>query len=294
MSREDQSMGCSRAKRRRPFVDVTSSTQGGSSFDIIGPRFGECVAKSIQSSMSRESGLLGQIVSKIEIITAGVRHDQFVGGGWMRALGSTPDRVAVYREVVGRRLMSARKRAKFSLGALAREAAMSRAAVGRIEAGAASPNVEQLRRLTRALGTTTSQLFADTERAIVYLEGRRTLIVEAVGAAVPERGRLVQPPEVLLQAPRRLLQVAGPTLMREVEAALGLRPDPPRTPAEVLTAQCDDLGLPLPRTHAEHRRTKGAIAAGILDGRIKADELTVFGPSDPLMEDSAYLEVEDG
>ena len=198
-----------------------------------------------------------------------------------------PDRVAVYREAVGRLLMGRRKRQGLTIGQLGKAAGMSRAAVGRIEAGDASPNVEQLRRLAGALQATPAVVYGELDRAIAYLEGRGTLIVEVMPGDGSAQGRLEPPPA---DVPWPLLRVSGPTLMREIEAGLGLRPAPPRTPADAFAAQCDALGLVRPRTRAELERAQRSIAVAILDGALDEGLLPAFGPPDPLAEDSALLE----
>ena len=202
---------------------------------------------------------------------------------------ASPDRVAVYREAVGRLLMSRRKRSELTLGQLAKRAEMSRAGLGRIEAGESSPNVELIRRLTDALGTTPAVLFADLERAITYLEARGTLIVEAMPGEASGRGRLAPVPKAEPAAWPRL-RVAGVTLMREIEAGLGLRADPPRTPDDAFRTQCEALGLGRPRTAAERRQAANLIAAAILDGGLDEALVPDFGPPDPLAEDTALLE----
>ena len=204
-----------------------------------------------------------------------------------------PDRVVVYREALGRLLMSHRKRAEITLGQLGKRSGMSRAAVGRIEAGDSSPNIEQLRRLAEALETTPALLLIELERAIGYLQGRRTLIVEAMPDEASLLGRLVQPPDLLINSARPLLRVAGATLMREIEAGLGLRPDPPRTRWEALLADCAQAGIVPPIGRADEWRARRDLALAILDESFDSSEMALFGPPDPLMEDSALLEVED-
>ncbi len=203
-----------------------------------------------------------------------------------------PDRVVVYREALGRLLMSRRKRAELTLGKLATAAGMSRAAVGRIEAGDSSPNIEQIRRLAVALATTPAALLADLETGIDYLERRRTLVVEATSDDLSTRGRLVPSPELHGNSRVPLMQVAGVTLMREIEAALGLRPDPPRTAEEAFLAECHFLGIAPPRTAVERERAQNLIAIAILEGRFDGDGVVMFGPPDPELEDSVLLEVD--
>lgn len=205
---------------------------------------------------------------------------------------TTPDRVVVYREALGRLLMGHRKRGGLTLGKLGKLADMSRAAVGRIEAGGSSPNVEQLLRLATALGTTPAKLFAELEQGIRYLERRRTLIVEAMPDEATARGRLLQPPQVLLTANQPLLRVAGATLMREIEAGLGLRDDPPRTRHEAFLVDCAKAGITPPTSPADEMRARRELAIAILDESFDSSEMALFGPPDPLMEDSALLEVE--
>jgi len=205
----------------------------------------------------------------------------------------TPDRVVVYREALGRLLMSHRKRGDLTIGGLGKLAGMSRAAVGRIEAGESSPNIEQLRRLGEALGTTPATLLAELERAITYLEGRRTLIVEAMPDEATARGRLLEPPRVLLSSGQPLLRVAGATLMREIEAGLALRQgDPPRTSREAFLADCTKAGIALPTSAADEQRARRELALAILEDRFDSSEMAIFGPPDPLMEDLAFIEVE--
>ena len=210
-----------------------------------------------------------------------------------READGAQDRVVVYREALGRLVMSRRKRQDLSIGQLGERAGMSRAAVGRIEAGDSSPNIEQLRRLGDALQTTPARLLGELERAIDYLERRQTLIVEAVGDEIRARGRLVAAPELLTPPTEPLLRVAGSTLMREIEAALGLRPDPPRTPWEALLANCALAGVAPPRGPSDMARVRRELAIAILDPSFDSSELTSFGPPDPMSEESQYLEFVD-
>ena len=208
------------------------------------------------------------------------------------AVKPTPDRVAVYREVFGRLVMSRRRRADLSVGGLGKRASMSRGAIGRIEAGESSPNLEQLERLAVALDSSGAGLLAQLQTAVGYLEGRGTLIVEGMPGEVLDRGRLVPPDPSSALPVAALLRVSSVTLMYEVEAALGLRPDPPRTPIDAFARSCRALGIDLPRVQIEYQAAAARIALAILDGTLDDENLATFGPPDPLFEDSAFLEID--
>jgi len=208
------------------------------------------------------------------------------------AVKPTPDRVAVYREVFGRLLMSRRRRAGLNVGALGKRASMSRGAVGRIEAGESSPNLEQLERLAVALGVSGAELLAQLRTAVGYLQSRGTVIVEGMPGVVTDRGRLVPPDSSGTVPVAALLRVSSVTLMYEVEAALGERPDPPRTPIDAFARSCRALGIDLPRVWIEYQAAAARIALAILDGTLDDENLVTFGPPDPLFEDSAFLEID--
>ena len=203
------------------------------------------------------------------------------------------DRVAVYREVLGRLLMSRRKRAGLTLSALAKAAGISRAAAGRLEFGAAAPNVEQLRRLATALEEKPSTLMAELEQAIDYMESRRTLIVEAMPEDATKRSRLLRPPELLFTSPIAMIRVTGATLMKEIEAALGLRPDPPRTPTEAFLSNCRLAGVPLPTSRTDLERAKCALALAILDDDVDSDAMTFFLDPDQEAELLDFIEIDE-
>lgn len=202
------------------------------------------------------------------------------------ARGTLTDRVAVFREVFGRLVMARRRRAGLNLKALAEVAGMSRPALGRIERGAASPNLEQLRRIALALQTTAGELVGEFDRAIAYLEARGTRLLEAKPGEARERGRL-EPAELAAIAFARLLPVVGPALVREIEASLGWRPDPPRTRGEAFVADCALAGVELPRDALDVERAKRELALAILEDRVDASELTAFGPPDDDLEEQA-------
>jgi len=202
------------------------------------------------------------------------------------ARGTLSDRVAVIREVFGRLVMARRRRVGLNLKALAEAAGMSRPALGRIERGAASPNLEQLRRIALALQTTAGELVAEFDRAIAYLEGRGTRLLEAKPGEARERGRL-EPADVAAIAYARLLPVVGPVLVHEIEASLGWRPDPPRTRGEAFVANCALAGVELPRGVADAERARRELMLAILEDRVDASEITTFGPADDDLEEQA-------
>jgi transcriptional regulator with XRE-family HTH domain len=200
--------------------------------------------------------------------------------------GERPDRRAVMREVFGRLVMARRKRAGLTLRALAEAAGMSRPALGRIERGATGPNLEQLRRIALALQTTAGELVGEFDRAIGYLEARGTRLLEAAPGEARERGRL-EPANLAAVAFARLVPVVGPALVKEIEASLGWRPDPPRTRDEAFVANCALAGVELPRDAADVGRAQRELALAILEDRVDPGDLTTFGSTDDELEEQA-------
>jgi transcriptional regulator with XRE-family HTH domain len=105
---------------------------------------------------------------------------------------SEPPRSEAARRL-GEQLKALRVAAGLSGGVLARESGVSRSMISRVERGTASPSIETLERLARALGTPLSRLFSDQAERLdfSYVPAGGGLVVERVGVAAGYRYELV-------------------------------------------------------------------------------------------------------